>query len=276
VTQPPEPPPWGPPPPPQQPQYPPPSYSPPPQQPYPPQQPQQGWAQQPYPQQPQPFPPYGGGQPPRGGGRARLWVALSVGLVVVLVAVLVPVLLLAGGDDDEPGARDDTSQSPDDGTDDGAPEPPATDLSEVQEFADLPTTHVTEPVDYEQVPPAGGEHYAEWLDCGVYDEPVPDENAVHDLEHGTVWITHDPDLPADDLAALAEQLPQNGIMSPYDGLPSPVVVTVWERQLALTGADDPRLELFVQEFQDGVTAPEPFASCAGGTADPDGGAGVPA
>ena len=40
---------------------------------------------------------------------------------------------------------------------------------------------------------------------------------MHDLEHGTVWITYDPDLDADDVAALADQLPQNGILSPYPG-----------------------------------------------------------
>jgi len=52
-----------------------------------------------------------------------------------------------------------------------------------------------------------------WLACGVYDEAVRDENAVHDLEHGTVWITHDPGLPADDVERLAAELPDNGIMS---------------------------------------------------------------
>ena len=43
-----------------------------------------------------------------------------------------------------------------------------------------------------------------------------------------------------------------------------MVVTVWGRQLDLTGADDPRLELFIDEYSEGVTSPEPFASCAGG------------
>jgi hypothetical protein len=53
-----------------------------------------------------------------------------------------------------------------------------------------------------------------------------------------------------------------------------VVVTVWGRQLALTGADDPRLGMFVAAFGDGHTAPEPFASCAGGVRDPDTGDGT--
>lgn len=144
-------------------------------------------------------------------------------------------------------------------------------LDEVQVFADLSTEHTEGDVDYPQTPPAGGPHHPRWLECGVYDEPVREENAVHDLEHGTVWITYDPDLPAEDVASLAEQLPANGILSPYPGLPAPVVVTVWGHQLRLVGADDPRLGLFVEQLGGGRSAPEPFASCAGGVPDPQGG-----
>ena len=98
-----------------------------------------------------------------------------------------------------------------------------------------------------------------------------DENAVHDLEHGTVWITYDPALAEDDVAALAAVLPDDGILSPYPDLPATVVVTVWGAQLRLTGPDDPRLPLFLEEYGDGSTAPEAFASCEGGTDDPQGG-----
>jgi hypothetical protein len=138
-------------------------------------------------------------------------------------------------------------------------------LDEVRDYPDLRRDHTTEDVDYEQVPPVGGPHDPVWLDCGSYDEPVRDENAVHDLEHGTVWISYDPGLDDGDVAALAAALPDNGILAPYDDLPVPVVVTVWGHQLRLTGADDPRLPLFVGEYGDGASAPEPFASCQGGT-----------
>lgn len=143
-------------------------------------------------------------------------------------------------------------------------------LDAVEVFEDLRPSHTDDDVTYPTVPPAGGPHDRVWLDCGVYDEPVRDENAVHDLEHGTVWITHDPDLSEGDVEQLAAALPDNGILSPYPGLEAPVVVTVWGRQLALVGADDPRLELFIREYGDGGTAPEPFASCAGGVPDPQG------
>ena len=50
-------------------------------------------------------------------------------------------------------------------------------------FEGLTNDHTDEDVDYPTSPPAGGPHDPAWLDCGVYDEPVRDENAV--LTSGT-------------------------------------------------------------------------------------------
>ena len=126
--------------------------------------------------------------------------------------------------------------------------------------------HTTEDVTYAQTPPVGGDHNATWLNCGVYTEPVPDELAVHSLEHGAVWVTYRPDLPADQVATLAEGLPDTYIvLSPREGLPSPVVASAWGTQLALTGVDDRRLEEFVTTYRQGPQTPEPGAACTGGS-----------
>jgi Protein of unknown function (DUF3105) len=141
-------------------------------------------------------------------------------------------------------------------------------LAAAQKFDLGSPRHVRGKIAYAQTPPVGGDHNRAWLACGRYDEPVPNENAVHDLEHGTVWITYRPDMAAADVALLAESLPKEGIMSPYDDLPAPAVVTVWGVQLKLTGVDDKRLALFLAEYGDGGSAPEFEASCAGGIGDP--------
>lgn len=149
-----------------------------------------------------------------------------------------------------------------------------TPVSDVRSYTITDRDHVLEPR-WRTVPPAGGEHAPQWLACGVYDRPVDEALAVHALEHGAVWITHDPDLDEDDVALLARKLPAEGILSPYDGLPGPVVVSVWGRQLVLNGAGDEGLHAFLEEYGDGHTAPEAMASCAGGLveyADPRGAA----
>lgn len=149
------------------------------------------------------------------------------------------------------------------------------DLSAVQTYDITDRLHSGDDLDYPQTPPAGGAHAPNWLDCGSYDEPVSDEAAVHDLEHGSVWITYTPSMSEIDVAKLLALLPDNAIMSPHPDILSPVVVTVWGAQLALDGADDERLALFLQEYGDGHTAPEIGVTCHGGTTDPSGAAMEP-
>lgn len=142
-------------------------------------------------------------------------------------------------------------------------------LKAVKTFDYVGGQHTTDPVHYAQVPPAGGPHDPTWDKCGMaYPAPPRNENAVHDLEHGTVWITYRPGLDSADVQSLQTQLEgiQSGkwMLSPYPGLPAPVVVTVWNAQLDLTGADDPRLPVFIKEYGDEHTAPEPLSTCGGG------------
>jgi hypothetical protein len=195
--------------------------------------------------------------------RQRLGLLLAVLAAVVLVglAVVVPRL----GDDAE-GDDTATSRSGDpSGTAAATEEPdPASGLDQVQQYDVGEVVHTEDQVDYAQSPPVGGDHANEWLQCGVYDEPVREENLVHALEHGTVWVTYRPGLPAADVDALAAALPAKGVLSPYAEQSAPVVVTVWNTQLRLAGADDPRLADFVATYGDGGTSPEPFASCEGG------------
>jgi hypothetical protein len=226
-----------------------------------------------------------------GRGRSRVALAVLAAALVVAAAIVVP-LLVAGGDDEPGTGADAETGAPATATasrepsprpsrsGDPRPEPspstsfppvkPGDDLSAVKVYNDLPSTHVDYDIAYDPVPPVGGPHAPTWIECGVYDEPIREENAVHDLEHGSVWITYDAaKLDDDDIATLAAALPDNGIMSPYPGIPAPVVVTVWGRQLLLTGADDPRLELFIDEYAGSSTAPEPFFSCDGGISPED-------
>jgi hypothetical protein len=139
-------------------------------------------------------------------------------------------------------------------------------------YAGLARDHVTGAVSYPQTPPAGGQHSAVWQNCGVYSAPVANENAVHSLEHGAMWITYQPNLPADQLALVKSAVAGKpyALVSPYPGLPSPVVATVWGQQLKLPTASDPRLKTFIDMFKTGLRAPEPGGECTGGLGTPTG------
>lgn len=127
------------------------------------------------------------------------------------------------------------------------------------------TTHVEGTVDYPQTPPAGGPHNQYWLNCGVYDEPQQNENAVHSLEHGAIWVTYDAtQVQGDELALLKSHLPSSYvILSPYEGLPAPIVLSGWNSQLQLQSADDDRIPAFFEEYWRSQDVPEPGAACTG-------------
>lgn len=127
------------------------------------------------------------------------------------------------------------------------------------------TTHVEGAVEYEQTPPAGGEHNSTWLNCGVYTQSVPNENAVHSLEHGAVWVTYDPAQVTDaDIQSLEDQLPSTyTILSPYEGMDTPIAVSAWNAQVKVDSADDERIGEFLTSFWRSTSVPEPNAVCTG-------------
>ena len=144
-----------------------------------------------------------------------------------------------------------------------------------QVFAENDHTHVTGPVTYDRAPPAGGPHNPTPLNCGVYTQPVPNENAVHSLEHGTVWITYQPTLPPDQLASLQQLVVSSYVLtqrylllSPYAGIKSPIVASAWGAQLNVNSPSDSGLVAFIQHYAGGAQGGEPGGVCTGGVGSP--------
>ncbi len=129
--------------------------------------------------------------------------------------------------------------------------------------------HSDADVRYDRTPPAGGEHNEVWQNSGFYEAPVRDENAVHTLEHGAVWITYAPDLPQDQKERIRGLVEGETctLASLHRDLPAPVVASAWGKQLTLESAGSPDLERFVRAYRQGPQTPEPGATCTGGTAD---------
>jgi hypothetical protein len=135
----------------------------------------------------------------------------------------------------------------------------------------LSRDHWDGPVQYAMNPPAGGPHNPRWQLCTgqVYPKPIHNEKAVHSLEHGAVWITYVSTLDAASVEKLAARV--RGVdyllMSPYDsGQRSPISLQAWGYQLAVTSADDKRIDAFIRKYR--LTASvEPGAVCSGGDTD---------
>lgn len=120
-------------------------------------------------------------------------------------------------------------------------------------------------IDFGGLPPLGGPHASNWQTCGIYDDPVFPQYAIHSMEHGAVWITYHPDLAEEELALLydaVEGLPEV-LLSPYPDQEAPIVLSVWDRQLVLDSAADKRVDAFIARYRN-RTGPEANASCEQG------------
>lgn len=144
--------------------------------------------------------------------------------------------------------------------------PDLADLSGVQTYEYEAAVHNDAAIAYAENPPVGGPHHNAWWNCGVYDQELPKEHAVHSLEHGTVWLTYQPTLPADQIEVLKKLGNQEFMLvSPMADQSSPVVATAWNHQLTLDSADQQPLTKFVRTYKQGPSTPELGAACTGGT-----------
>ncbi|WP_395573846.1 DUF3105 domain-containing protein [Streptomyces sp. BK79] len=132
----------------------------------------------------------------------------------------------------------------------------------------LSRNHVAKKVSYPAEPPVGGDHNQVWMNCDgdVYTKPLNNENAVHSLEHGAVWVTYNDKAPKADVEKLAEKVKKTpySLMSPVDGQQDPIMLSAWGHQRTVTGADDPDVDKFFEKFVQGEQTPEPGAACTNG------------
>ena len=197
--------------------------------------------------------------------RARVRrVAITIGSVaaVAVIALVVTSIVLSS----KPAATPSADSGKSTGSGNSASSGNSAD-SEIKGLTTYSNTagHVQGPVTYDQNPPVGGPHSAIWLNCGIYTKPVPNENAVHDLEHGAVWVTYDPSLPAESVTKLRDLMPSTyTVLSPYPGLPGPIVLSAWNAQVTVSSVTDVRISQFFQKYRNSGNAPEPGAPCTGG------------
>lgn len=127
-------------------------------------------------------------------------------------------------------------------------------------------------IPFGELPPAGGVHDPAWQNCGIYDAPLNTANAIHSLEHGAAWITYQPDLPAETIAAIEDRFRGQTytLVSPYPEQRSPIVLTTWGVQLEVDDIEDDRVGRFIERYRLGPNTPERGASCTGAVGEPTG------
>lgn len=105
---------------------------------------------------------------------------------------------------------------------------------------------------YNSNPPTGGWHYADPAKTGVYDEELPDEQVIHNLEHSHIWFAYKPDLSADQIEMLVKIAKDYGsrvIMTPRAANDVPVAIVAWERLLKLETVEGEKIKSFVEAYR---------------------------
>ena len=132
----------------------------------------------------------------------------------------------------------------------------------------LTQNHVKEAVDYPMNPPVGGDHHQAWMTCDgtVYTKAVANENAVHSLEHGAVWVTYNTQAAEADVKALADKVSRTPytLMSPVEDQSGAIMLSAWGHQLTVDKASDARVEQFFTKYVQGAQTPVPGAACTNG------------
>lgn len=178
------------------------------------------------------------------------WRLLAIGGVLLVGVIIIGLALLLGG---EPSAGV-GEQQPNDGAEHVAV---GTVFSEAQR-------------PYSSTPGTSGPHWdasgiANW---GVYTTPQPEEQLIHNLEHGGIIIWYEPDaLDADEVDELARYVTRQNsagisgrykfILSPWGGpdFGHPIAVTAWRQLLYLDEVDVGAIDEFARAHYG--RAPEP-------------------
>lgn len=112
---------------------------------------------------------------------------------------------------------------------------------------------------YRTNPPTSGTHYGQPAEWGVYDKELSDEQVVHNLEHGGIWISYK-DMNEEELKTLkkiARTYPQSVIMTPRAKNDSRIALASWGRLQKLETVDVEQIRSFIKNNRN--HSPEPLA-----------------
>ncbi len=116
---------------------------------------------------------------------------------------------------------------------------------------------------YGSDPPTSGKHIGQLAQAGVYDQAIPNEVAVHHMEHGytIVWYNCGAEPPLDSggctdlrnqLTAIVQPAVAGGyhvVMTPDDTMTPRIALTAWQFMDTMNEVDQDRINTFLETFE---------------------------
>lgn len=175
--------------------------------------------------------------------RSRL-IFIGVAAVIIIAAAAVGIgFIMSGGGGDDGGALGTTGDC------------------QLQTFPALEARHVAklpEEYEYNSVPATSGLHNPQTAIWNLYDQPVPQINYVHNLEHGGVVVQYGSDVPQTDVSQIADWYQEDTrglIVAPLAAafeeedptLADQIVVTSWTHMMRCNSFDEGAFDDFIED-----------------------------
>ncbi len=121
----------------------------------------------------------------------------------------------------------------------------------------MPTkNHVSEgtTVEYNSLPPTSGDHWPRWSQCGFFEQELPDERLVHNLEHGNIVVSYNlaDENSVNALRAVMDGIKRSsdwGVTRAYNKIPEgTVALTAWGVSDTMDGVQPDRIRRFFDEY----------------------------
>lgn len=195
--------------------------------------------------------------PPPPSKNNALPVIIVSGIIVVALVAFIAVLLLGGKPGPTPAAQV---------TSTGGDIPVGMDAAaQVKTFANQGQNHFTTSQSiqtinqsYNSDPPTSGPHWPNWSNWGVFQQAIPSEMQVHNLEHGGIVIQYDcpqgcPQA-VNTLSSYAFRYPATNftgvLLAPRPNLPESarIALTAWTHRLLLKTLDTDKTNQFVAAY----------------------------
>ncbi|MFZ2522776.1 MAG: DUF3105 domain-containing protein [Minisyncoccia bacterium] len=130
-----------------------------------------------------------------------------------------------------------------------------------EEFTILGQEHISigaSHAPYNSNPPTSGPHYVQPAEWGVYQDELPDEQLIHNLEHGGIWISYKgiDDETKSKIEALVKSYPVGLVITPRLANDSPITLASWGRLLKLDDFDEEKIKEFLKNNVN--KSPEPL------------------
>jgi len=128
-------------------------------------------------------------------------------------------------------------------------EPLEDDLSVAVEI--MTTTHIevgSALPEYTSNPPSSGPHYGTTARSAFRDEEIPDQNIIHNLEHGDVWISYRPGATQEILDILKDVAGGKVIVTPRLANDTDIAVVSWGRVDKFNIEEEENIEKRIKDF----------------------------